>query len=286
MLDEFQIFRRKLDSLKEREKELNCLYRIEEILKSTEADLDDLFRAILKAMPAGWQYPSICEARITFEGNDYQSDDFRETGWMQIADIIIDQNIAGKIEVCYTQMIRLVNNSQFLPQEENLLNTIARRVSDFIFHRRLKRTLTYLNSNLHQEEVVEEEKNILSNTSDEHWRWRIKMAGLVASKMNMEKLGAKAVYLIGSTKTGTAGPASDIDFLVHVTGDDEKMKLLQAWMDGWGLCLAEVNYLKTGYRTENLIDLHLVTDVDLYNKTSYALYIDSSGDQAKLLRKA
>jgi hypothetical protein len=44
-----------------------------------------------------------------------------------------------------------------------------------------------------------------------------------------------------------------------------------------------VNYFHTGYRTDGILDVHLVTDNDIANKTSYAAKIDAVTDPAKPL---
>src|SRR4030042_238314 len=59
----------------------------------------------------------------------------------------------------------------------------------------------------------------------------------------------------------------------------QKQELL-LWLEGWSLSLAEQNYLRTGYMTEGLLDVHLVTDSDIKNRTSYAVKIDAITDPA------
>jgi hypothetical protein len=275
-----------LQRLAEREKELICIYQVEEILKDTESGLNAIFRRLLKTIPPAWQHPSVCEVKITYEDQVFQTDDWRETEWMQSADIIIDNNIVGKIEICYTLLIRLLNDSQFLPEEQKLLNTIADRVGEFIFYKKLKPTLELIKKAGAKEVPETEMKSVLSAVPDEYWRWRLKMAQAISEKLDMERLGVEAVYVIGSTKDATSGPVSDIDLLLHFRGNEAQRKQLEAWMEGWSLCLDEFNYSKTGYRTlHGLIDLHLITDDDIANKTSYAVMIGSSYNSARLLRK-
>jgi len=55
-------------------------------------------------------------------------------------------------------------------------------------------------------------------------------------------------------------------------------------MDGWSLSLAEMNYLKTGYTSKGLLDIHIVTDEDIARKSSYAIKIGAATDPAYLLR--
>jgi predicted nucleotidyltransferase len=119
--------------------------------------------------------------------------------------------------------------------------------------------------------------------TDDHWTWRLRMAEIIAAKMNPTLFGVKAFYVFGSTKNATAGPGSDIDLLIHVQGTAEQQKKLDLWLEGWSLSLAETNYLRTGYRSDGLLDVHLVTDKDIVNKSSFAVKIGAITDPARKL---
>ncbi|MBD3347979.1 MAG: pyruvate, phosphate dikinase [Candidatus Eisenbacteria bacterium] len=133
----------------------------------------------------------------------------------------------------------------------------------------------------HAEPVPVEEKT--SRKPVQYWQWRLGMAERIAAAIDPERFGVEAVYVFGSTKNATAGPASDIDLLVHFRGDEKQRRALTSWLEGWGRALAEMNYLRTGYRTESLLDLHLVTDEDIEKKTSYAAKIGAVTDAAREL---
>jgi predicted nucleotidyltransferase len=109
------------------------------------------------------------------------------------------------------------------------------------------------------------------------------MAERLASQLSPARFGVRALYLIGSARCGTAGPASDIDLLVLFQGTSEQRDRLMAWLEGWSLCLDEMNFQHTGHRTGGLLDVHIVTDEDLANRTSYAVRIGSSTDPARPL---
>ena len=66
MIGKEYTFQQKIEELKEREKELKSLYKLEEII-NLDLPLDDFFMQIIKRMPSGWQYPDICRIKITFE---------------------------------------------------------------------------------------------------------------------------------------------------------------------------------------------------------------------------
>jgi len=269
--------------LTERAKELKCMYNVIEALKDETADLTAIFKSILEAIPPGYQHPTVCEARIILEGKQYVSLDFIETPWMQRAEIVIDNHVSGEIQVCYVQKVG-DNAPAFLPEEQKLLNAIADHLSRFIFHRRLKKTLEL---SLSSEPAAEAngDSSLLNYESDEHWKWRYQVSEKIAKMMDMDRFGVEAIYIIGSTKSGKAGPGSDIDLLVHFRGNHGQEKELTAWMEGWGLGLAELNFLKTGYVTPgSLIDFHIITDEDIRNKSSYAAMIGSVDNSSKLLR--
>ena len=120
-------------------------------------------------------------------------------------------------------------------------------------------------------------------TGDEHWRWRFRMAQRIAGQVDPKQFGVKAFYLIGSTKNATAGPGSDIDLLLHFDGSEQQQSELLLWLEGWSRCLAEMNFLRTGYRSEGLLDVHIITDKDIAERSSFAVKIDAITDPARKL---
>jgi hypothetical protein len=281
MLSDDKLFRKVITGLVEREKELNCLYSVDELLHDTEQEPETMFEKLVLLLPPGWQYSTICEARILYKGRTFKTADFKETSWMQFTEIIVDGQIEGKIEVVYTEFIRLHGHTQFLPEELRLLSAIAERVSNFLLHRKIKNTLEYLHS---QKRFLKPEEGISQNDKDEYWKWRMHMVEVIAESMDAGKFGIEKLFVIGSTKNATAGPSSDIDLIVYFTGNEKQQYLLNAWFEGWSLCLSEMNYIRTGYKTDGLIDLHIITNEDISNKSSYAVMIGSTENSAKEIR--
>ncbi|MDY7107718.1 MAG: PEP/pyruvate-binding domain-containing protein [Planctomycetota bacterium] len=131
---------------------------------------------------------------------------------------------------------------------------------------------------------VDEAKWIVDATPENHWRWRLRMAERIASHVDAQRFGIKAMYVFGSTKNATAGPGSDVDLIVHDHGDLRQRRQFSTWLEGWSLTLAEINYLRTGYSSDGLLDVHFVTDEDIANRTSYASKIGAVTDAARPLR--
>jgi predicted nucleotidyltransferase len=125
--------------------------------------------------------------------------------------------------------------------------------------------------------------NVREPVQEDHWRWRLRMAEKIAAELDPDRFGVEALYIFGGVKNATAGPGSDIDLLVHFAGDESKRKDLLLWLEGWSLSLSEINYLRTGYETDGLLDVHIITDEDVAQQTSYAVKIDAVTDAARPL---
>jgi len=278
-------FEHKLARLKEREKELKCLYRVNEIIHEN-LPVDDFMMEIVRHIWGGWQFPVQVRVKILFEDRVYKEEGWEETEWKQSADIVIDDKVFGKIEVFYIQPKPWPVNNPFLPEEQKLLNTIATNISAYIFNRKLLQTIETLESENQEHPGPDRDfTGLLPDQPDIHWIWRNEMVNKIGEKLDFDHFGVEAMYLIGSTKNATSGPASDIDILVHFRGDEQQRRELTAWFRGWSLCLAELNFMKTGYKSDGLIDLHIVTDRDIENSDSFASMIGAITDGARLIRK-
>jgi pyruvate,water dikinase len=127
-----------INSLRERAKELNCLYQVEELTNKSDIEIEQVFNGIINAIPPGWQFPDVCKAKIEYKDAVFQSPDFAETEWVQSADIIVQDEKVGKISVYYTEKTPAMDIGPFLKEEQKLLQTIADRIGHFILHHRLK----------------------------------------------------------------------------------------------------------------------------------------------------
>jgi pyruvate,water dikinase len=109
----------------------------------------------------------------------------------------------------------------------------------------------------------------------DHLTWRTQKIEEIAQALDPGLYGIQGMYLIGSTKDGSAGPTSDIDLLVHFKGTEEQKDKLMVWFDEWGKKLAKENKERTGFATEGLLDVHIITDEDIKKKSSWASHITS-----------
>ena len=123
----------------------------------------------------------------------------------------------------------------------------------------------------------------IGRKDEDHWRWRLHAAERIAEELDPERFAVRAVYLIGSTKNATAGPQSDIDLLIHFQGNERQRSELTAWLEGWSLSLSDFNFLRTGFKTPGLLDIHIITDEDIRNKTVFGSRIGAITDAPRPL---
>jgi len=120
------------DELEERIKELNCFYRISEIVNDDSLSLDEAMRDIVEILPPSWQYEEIASARIKIGDKEYTSEDFEETDWMQMSDVKAKGEKIGKIEVAYNEERPERDEGPFLKEERRLIDTLAELLGRFV----------------------------------------------------------------------------------------------------------------------------------------------------------
>ena len=115
------------EALRERARELNCLYAIADLIEK-ENSLEKILQGSAEVMPSGWVHPEIACARITFKERQYQTGNFRATDWRQSAALKVDGQPVGMIELCYLEERSVRDEGPFLKEERNLINAIAERL--------------------------------------------------------------------------------------------------------------------------------------------------------------
>jgi len=90
-------------ALRERIKELTCLYGIARIVAQTDISLDKILRSITELLPPAWLYPEITSARIVLDGHEYSTRQFQENPQKQRADVIVSGEVRGVVEVSYAE---------------------------------------------------------------------------------------------------------------------------------------------------------------------------------------
>ena len=119
-------------ALRERVKELTCLYGIARVTQPPGISLSDALQAIVELLPPAWQYPEIACARIVFDKQSYLTPRFGTAIHQQAADIMVSGHRRGFVEVVYTQEIPVTSEPPFLEEERSLINMVAREIAILI----------------------------------------------------------------------------------------------------------------------------------------------------------
>ena len=127
-----------LAALQERVKELTCLYEISHIAERPEAPLDEIVRGIVELLPPAWQYPQAARARIVLDGRDYATPSYCEGVHKQSADIIVNGERRGMVEVTYVEPKAELDEGPFLAEERKLIDAVAREVARIVDRRRVQ----------------------------------------------------------------------------------------------------------------------------------------------------
>jgi signal transduction histidine kinase len=122
--------------LRERVKELTCLYGISRLVEQSGASLQEVLQGIVEFLPPAWLHPESACARITLDGKSYESRKFKEGSQKQRVDIVIEGKRRGTIEIVYTTEKIELDEGPFLFEERKLIDTIAREIALIIEERK------------------------------------------------------------------------------------------------------------------------------------------------------
>ena len=224
-------------ALRERAKELSCIYSVSAALSRRDEPPQVVFRWVLDAIPPAWQYPADTTARIEYLGRTHALPDFIDTPWRLRSPISVWRTSVGAIEVHYKQEKPTAWEGPFLREERELLDNVAHRIGEYLEWK--------------QRELSGERLG----AAPEHWRWRQRFAERIASTIDPARFGVQSIFLFGSTEAGNADVGSDIDLIVVDDGDAGQRRDLQIWLEGWSLSLAEISFQLYGVPSHGLLDV-------------------------------
>ena len=136
-------------ALKERVKELECLYEISHLaFGKQDKELEEILSDILTLLPKAWQFPDITHAKIKLDDIDYKTINYKKGQHKLTSDIIINGQIRGSVEIVYAQKKPLLHEYPFLKEERSLIDTIAKELSQIINRNEQKKEKEILKNQL------------------------------------------------------------------------------------------------------------------------------------------
>ncbi len=135
-------------SLRERIKELTCLYGIAQLAERPGVRLGRTLQRIAECLPPAWQYPEIAAARIVLDDDCYETTGFAQCVQKQIADLVVKGLSRGSVEVGYTCRKPDLDEGPFLKEERSLIDTVARQIALLVERRQAAKDKRRLQSQL------------------------------------------------------------------------------------------------------------------------------------------
>jgi len=147
-------------ALRERVKELDCLYKIATLRETHFYSADQFLQSVAECLPRSWQFPEHACARIIYGGKHYITERFEETKWRIAANVFVDSQVAGTVEVFYRKVIPAGADGPFLKEEYALIRAVAERVGSVSMHMKAQADLRAAHKAIQTEHQALQEANI------------------------------------------------------------------------------------------------------------------------------
>ena len=133
--------KKRTHDLGERVKELNCMYGISKITETPGLSFEEILKEVVEIIPPSWQYPENACARVVFQDIEFKTKNFQETVWLQAANISVDGQDMGVVEVFYLNEKPVLDEGPFVQEERHLVDNIAHRLGKTFERIRTKEAL-------------------------------------------------------------------------------------------------------------------------------------------------
>ena len=120
--------------MQERAKELRCLYAVDEVLLDQKLTVPETMEEIIRIIPSGFSWSGACRVKITLNKNEYCPPDYNRIELTGQVPILMGEEPIGTIEVGYIPDLVLDKDASLLPEELQMLNSIANRISQLLLN--------------------------------------------------------------------------------------------------------------------------------------------------------
>ena len=151
-------------ALRERIKELNCLYGLSRLAERHFHSMDDLLRDLVNLLPFSWQFPEITCARIIFQEQTFKSNRFNITDWRMSAQIYLYNEPVGEVAIFYLEERPPADEGPFLREERALLEALADHIGTIATRISAEKELHETNKQLTVERKALQETNTALRT--------------------------------------------------------------------------------------------------------------------------
>ena len=139
---------RERSSLMERNRELNCLYRISLLVSRVDKELDPIFRELMPILPPAFQDPASTFLRLTVDREVWETPGYEETGQLLKEPIMVLGDKRGSLRA----VLRPggLGGNRFTKDERDLLAAVAQQVAVMVARKETRQAKHALESQLRQ----------------------------------------------------------------------------------------------------------------------------------------
>ncbi len=113
-----------------RSKELRCLRDLARALGEPGLDAPRLAALAQEILPTGFRFPESLKVRISFRGETFASQGFRQTGWILREPLLLEGEGHGSLEVAYLSVPEEIHRDRaFLLEEKKLVRVAALKLA-------------------------------------------------------------------------------------------------------------------------------------------------------------
>jgi len=127
--------------LRERVKELSCLYDIAVLLGDHTLTQAQLAQAFVERLAPAWQYPEVTCVHLRIFGQSYATPNFLATPWQQRTSVQVNTAHVGEITIGYLAERPVADEGPFLREERSLLNQCAWQLGRTLEVQQMQQTL-------------------------------------------------------------------------------------------------------------------------------------------------
>jgi len=146
-------------ALRERIKELNCLYSIARLAERYCDSMEDFLKCLADILPLSWQYPEMACARIVLKDQTFKSRNYKVTKWRQSSQIMMYNEPVGDVTIFYLKERPPSDEGPFLKEERVLIDEVAQRIGAIAVRIAAERELQENNRQLLLERMALQEAN-------------------------------------------------------------------------------------------------------------------------------
>lgn len=212
--------------LRERVKELGCLYAISRLAQRKDISLGELAQAVAERLRESWQHPELAAARVELDDRCHATEGFRRTRWRMTRSVRAFGENTGRVEVCYLRKPPPhcdvgADADVFLEEETHLLQAVAENLGRIMEARRTEEHLRTLSRELIRAQEMERQRiarELHDDVAQSLSMLKIGIESLECGKADLENCLGPRIQELSTQVSGTIDSLRNISYALLPPG--------------------------------------------------------------------